>query len=261
MTECTQPSFTFAEHGRRQVVARFDGGTITSDGGGVLLRQLEQRSGIVRQFAACFRDHRQPAQVEHSVRELVSQRVYGLVLGYEDLNDHDQLRSDPLLALLSGKQDLAGKQRRRAQDRGNPGAGKSTLNRLEGTPADADSSSRYKKIVLDTGAVDRLLTDLYIQSQPRQPKRIVLDLDATTTACTAIRKGAFSTATTGIIATCRSTFSPGSSCCARACGRPISTPRRGRWKKSSASSNNCGGCGPKPRSCCGPTAVFAATRS
>ena len=179
MTECTQPSFTFAEHGRRQVVARFDGGTITSDGGGVLLRQLEQRSGIVRQFAACFRDHRQPAQVEHSVRELVSQRVYGLVLGYEDLNDHDQLRSDPLLALLSGKQDLAGKQRRRAQDRGNPGAGKSTLNRLEGTPADADSSSRYKKIVLDTGAVDRLLTDLYIQSQPRQPKRIVLDLDAT----------------------------------------------------------------------------------
>ena len=179
MTECTQPSFTFAEHGRRQVVARFDGGTITSDGGGVLLRQLEQRSGIVRQFAACFRDHRQPAQVEHSVRELVSQRVYGLVLGYEDLNDHDQLRSDPLLALLSGKQDLAGKQRRRAQDRGNPGAGKSTLNRLEGIPADADSSSRYKKIVLDTGAVDRLLTDLYIQSQPRQPKRIVLDLDAT----------------------------------------------------------------------------------
>ena len=179
MAECTQPSFTFAEHGRRQVVARFDGGTITSDGGGVLLRQLEQRSGIVWQFAACFRDHRQPAQVEHSVRELVSQRVYGLVLGYEDLNDHDQLRSDPLLALLSGKQDLAGKQRRRAQDRGNPGAGKSTLNRLEGTPADADSSSRYKKIVLGTGAVDRLLTDLYIQSQPRQPKRIVLDLDAT----------------------------------------------------------------------------------
>ena len=179
MTECTQPSFTFANHGRRQVVARFDGGTITSDGGAVLLRQTEQRTGIVRQFADCFRDHRQPGQVEHSVRELVSQRVYGLALGYEDLNDHDQLRSDPLLALLSGKQDLEGKQRRRAQDRGNPGAGKSTLNRLEGTPADAGSQSRYKKIVLDTSAVERLLTDLYIQSQPRQPKRIVLDLDAT----------------------------------------------------------------------------------
>ena len=179
MTECTQTSFSFADHSRRRVVARFDGGTITSDGGGVLLRQLELRSGIVRQFADCFHDHRQPGQVEHSVRELVSQRVYGLVLGYEDLNDHDQLRSDPLLALLSGKQDLEGKQRRRRQDRGKAGAGKSTLNRLELTPAKAAASSRYKKIVLDTSAVDRLLTDLYIQSQPRRPERIVLDLDAT----------------------------------------------------------------------------------
>jgi hypothetical protein len=179
MTECTQTSFTFANHARRQVVARFDGGAITSDGGSVLLRQIEQRTGIVRQFAACFRDHRQPAQVEHSVRELVAQRVYGLALGYEDLNDHDQLRADPLLALLSGKQDLAGAQRRRPQDRGNPGAGKSTLNRLELTAAAGGASSRYKKIALDTAAADRLLTALYIQSQPRQPERIVLDLDAT----------------------------------------------------------------------------------
>ncbi|MEE8098700.1 MAG: IS1380 family transposase, partial [Hyphomicrobium sp.] len=179
MTECTQTSFTFANHARRQVVARFDGGAITSDGGSVLLRQIEQRTGIVRQFAACFRDHRQPAQVEHSVRELVAQRVYGLALGYEDLNDHDQLRSDPLLALLSGKQDLAGAQRRRPQDRGNPGAGKSTLNRLELTAAEGGASSRYKKIALDTAAADRLLTALYIPFQPRQPERIVLDLDAT----------------------------------------------------------------------------------
>ena len=81
MTECTQTSFTFANHSRRQVVARFDGGTITSDGGGVLLRQLEHSTGIVRQFAACFRDYRQPARIEHSVRELVSQRACGLVLG------------------------------------------------------------------------------------------------------------------------------------------------------------------------------------
>ena len=191
MTECTQPSFTFAEHGRRQVVARFDGGTITSDGGAVLLRQLEQRTGIVRRFAGCFRDHRQPAQIEHSVRELVSQRVYGLALGYEDLNDHDQLRCDPLLALLSGKQDLEGKQRRRAQDRGNPGVGKSTLNRLELTPAKAGAQSRYKKIVLDTSAADRLLTTLYIQSQPRQPQRIVLDLDATDDALHGRQEGRF----------------------------------------------------------------------
>ena len=188
----------------------------------MLLRQTEQRTGIVRQFAACFRDHRQPEQVEHSVRELVSQRVYGLALGYEDLNDHDQLRSDPLLALLSGKQDLAGKRRRRRRDRGKAGAGKSTLNRLERTPVDAGAQSRYKKIVLDTSAVDRLLTSLYVQSQPRQPERIVLDLDGRPAA------GHQEGVTTDTIATCRSTFSPGSSCY---CGR--STPRRGRSKRSS----------------------------
>jgi hypothetical protein len=117
--------------------------------------------------------------VEHTVSELVRQRVYGLALGYEDLNDHDQLRQDPLLALLSGKSDLEGEHRRREQDRGKAGAGKSTLNRLELTQVDATERTRYKKIVLDNQAVDRLLVDLYIQSQPGQPRRIVLDLDAT----------------------------------------------------------------------------------
>ena len=243
------------------MVARFDGGTISSDGGAVLLRQLEQRTGIVRKFADCFRDYRQPAQVEHSVPELVAQRVYGLALGYEDLNDHDQLRSDPLLALLSGKQDLEGKQRRRAQDRGKAGAGKSTLNRLELTPAKAGSQSRYKKIVLDTSAVDRLLTTLYIQSQPRQPKRIVLDLDATDDALHGRQEGRFFHGYYGCYCYLPLYIFAGEQCCARACGRPTSTPRRGRSKKSSASSNNCGGCGPRSRSCRGPAAVFAATRS
>ncbi len=263
MTECTQTSFTFAHHGRRQVVARFDGGTITSDGGAMLLRQTEQRTGIVRQFAACFRDHRQPEQVEHSVRELVSQRVYGLALGYEDLNDHDQLRSDPLLALLSGKQDLEGKRRRRRRDRSKAGAGKSTLNRLERTPASADAQSRYKKIVLDTSAVDRLLTSLYIQSQPRQPERIVLDLDATDDALHGHQEGRFFHGYYGHYCYLPLYIFAGEQLlCARL--RPanlISTPRRGRSKRSSGSSNNCVRCGPKLRSCCGPTAVFAATRS
>jgi len=109
----------------------------------------------------------------------VQQRVYGLALGYEDLNDHDQLRADPLLAMLSGKADVEGQQRRRQQDRGKAGAGKSTLNRLELTPADANRQARYKKIVMDTAAVDNLLVDLYIQRQKRAPQRIVLDLDAT----------------------------------------------------------------------------------
>jgi hypothetical protein len=152
---------------------------ITTEAGGLLLHKVEQKMGILRQFAGCFRDHRDPDRTEHRVGELVRQRVYALALGYEDLNDHDQLRADPLLGLLSGKADVEGKQRRREQDRGKAGAGKSTLNRLELTPADADEKARYKKIVLDTGAVDDLLVDLYIQRQPRQPQRIVLDLDAT----------------------------------------------------------------------------------
>ena len=179
MTECSQSCFPFAPHFSRDVVARFDGGQITTEAGALLLRPVEQRTGILRQFAACFRDYRRADLVEHSVSELVRQRVYGIALGYEDLNDHDQLRQDPLLALLSGKRDVEGEHRRREQDRGKAGAGKSTLNRLELTPADAKPDARYKKIVMDEAAVDRLLVDLYIQAQPRQPKRIVLDLDAT----------------------------------------------------------------------------------
>jgi len=179
MTECTQSCFPFAPHFSREVVARFDGGQITSEAGALLLRPVEQRTGILRQFARCFHDYRRADRVEHSVSELVRQRVYGLTLGYEDLNDHDQLRQDPRLALLSGKRDVAGEQRRREQDRGKAGAGKSTLNRLELTPANAKPNARYKKVVIDPAGVDRLLVDLYIQSQQRQPKRIVLDLDAT----------------------------------------------------------------------------------
>lgn len=179
MTECSQTSFHFATDCRRDVVARFDGGRITSEAGGLLLHRTEQQTGILRQFARCFRDYRKPALIDHSVSELVRQRVYGLALGYEDLNDHDQLRADPLLALLSGKADVSGHTRRRQRDRGKPGAGKSTLNRLELTPADAAEKSRYKKIALDTAAVDDTLVDLYIQRQPRQPQQIVVDLDAT----------------------------------------------------------------------------------
>jgi len=179
MTECTQASFAFATDCQRTVVAKFDGGTITTEGGGLLLHQTEQKRGILRQFAACFRDYRDPTRIDHSVGELVRQRVYGLALGHEDLNDHDQLRADPLLAMLSGKADVDGQQRRRQRDRGKAGAGKSTLNRMELTPADANEKSRYKKIAVDTEAVDEVMVDLYIQRQPQPPQRIVLDLDAT----------------------------------------------------------------------------------
>lgn len=179
MTKCTETGYCFATEFRRQIVGKFDGGTITTEAGGLLLYQTEQKTGILRQFAGCFRDYRDPSRTEHSVAELVRQRVYGLALGYEDLNDHERLRADPLLTMLSCKADVEGSQRRRQQDRGKAGAGKSTLNRLELTPADANEKSRYKKIALNTTAVDELLVDLYIQRQPRQPKQIVVDLDAT----------------------------------------------------------------------------------
>ena len=179
MTECTESSYAFAGDSRRTVVADFTGGTITTEAGGLLLHRTEQKTGILRQFAGCFRDHRDATRIEHSVAELVRQRVYGLALGYEDLNDHDQLRTDPLLAVLSGKADVEGQRRRRQRDRGKAGAGKSTLNRLELTAAEANEKSPYKKIALDTNAVDELLVDLYIQRQRRCPQRIVIDLDAT----------------------------------------------------------------------------------
>jgi hypothetical protein len=160
-------------------VGRFDGGRITTDGGGLLLREAERVTGIIRRFASCFTDYRDPERIEHTVEELVGQRVYGIALGYEDLNDHDDLRYDPLLAVLVGKEDPLGRGRHRREDRGKPLAGKSTLNRLELTPVRANAASRYKKITLDRRSVQCLFTDVFLQSHDRPPRRIVLDLDAT----------------------------------------------------------------------------------
>jgi Transposase DDE domain group 1 len=179
MTECTQSSFSFAALYRRAVVAQFDGGDITTDAGGLLLREVDRRLNLTQRLAACFIDHRRPDLIEHTVPELVGQRLYGLALGYEDLNDHDQLRADPLLAVLIGKVEPKGTDRRRKQDRGKAGAGKSTLNRLELTPENADAKARYKKILYQQPALDELLTDLFLESYPEPPARIVLDLDAT----------------------------------------------------------------------------------
>ena len=112
-TECNQLAFDFHPLGGRRVTAAFDGGTITSDAGRLLLRELESRSGLLASLAQCFDDHRDPELVEHTVEELLKQRVFALALGYEDLNDHDTLRTDPLLATLVGKQDPFGQERRR----------------------------------------------------------------------------------------------------------------------------------------------------
>jgi hypothetical protein len=140
---------------------------------------VEKRTGIIRQFAACFQDHRQAERIEHGVEELVAQRVYGLALGYEDLNDHDQLRHDPLLGVLAGKADPSGQSRARRRDQGKALAGKSTLNRLELTAAEVKEKERYKKITLDFTAVDKLLADLFLQAHGEPPKQIILDLDST----------------------------------------------------------------------------------
>jgi len=178
-TECNGKLLEFHPLGHREVRAGFEGGAITSDGGGLLLREVEKRTGIVERFAACFTDHREAGRIEHTVRELVAQRVYGLALGYEDLNDHDELRRDPLLAVLVEKEDPTGESRARERDHGKALAGKSTLNRLELTREKVGPQERYKKIALEEAALDRLLVEVFLQSYARAPEEVVLDLDAT----------------------------------------------------------------------------------
>ena len=178
-TECNAREFDFQGLGSRAVTARFDGGAITSDAGGLLLREVEAKTGIVRRFSACFTDHRDPERVEHTVTELMAQRIFALALGYEDLNDHDALRHDPLLAVLVGKADPTGQDRRRREDRGKSLAGKSTLNRLELTPVGADEKSRYKKVVARHRDIENFFVEMFLSLHPTPPKEIVLDFDAT----------------------------------------------------------------------------------
>jgi hypothetical protein len=167
MTECNQERFEFAStSGTRQIVAEFNGGTITSDAGSVLLKETDAKMNLLKRFSRCFTDRRSPLRIEHTLEQMLRQRVYGLALGYEDLNDHDSLRLDPLLGVMAGKAE--------------PGtdllAGKSTLNRMElgtGTP------SRYKKITFWRDSVDELLVDIFLEAHPTAPAQIVLDIDTT----------------------------------------------------------------------------------
>lgn len=175
-TDCNPPQLEFQGWARRTVVAAFDGGTISSDGGILLLGEVDRQRGILDRFAACFEDHRNPAYVEHTVEDLVRQRVFALALAYEDLNDHDELRTDPLLATVVGKADPTGNDRRQEQDRGKPLAGKSTLNRLEWGAVTQD---RYRKITVDDAAVDHFFVDVFLSAHEQAPAEIVLDLDAT----------------------------------------------------------------------------------
>jgi hypothetical protein len=178
-TQCKSRTLLFQTNTKREIVAHFDGGNICSDAGGLLLQQTERSTGIIKRFAACFTDHRNGDLIEHSVEELLAQRIYGLALGYEDLNDHDELRHDPLLAVLVGKSDPTGEHRLRHRDKGKALAGKSTLNRLELTPVGAHKNSRYKKITVDRHAVDDFFTDVFLDCYSSVPSEIILDLDAT----------------------------------------------------------------------------------
>jgi len=168
-TECSAELFEFAAVGRRSVVAGFDGGAITSDAGALLLKATDGAISLMERVAGCFIDRRHPAQVEHSVRTLVGQRVFGIALGYEDLNDHDELRHDPVLAVLAGK--LAARRKDCA-----PAAGKSTLNRLE---LSREQATRYHKIAHDPTAIEQLFVTLFLEAHKTAPKEIILDLDAT----------------------------------------------------------------------------------
>ncbi len=178
-TQCIPEQMEFQGLARRKVVADFSGGEVTSDAGGLLVREVAEGAGILRRFAGCFTDYRNPDQIEHTITELVSQRIYGIALGYEDINDHDDLRSDVLLATLVGKTDPTGSARLRRRDRGYPLAGKSTLNRLELAPAGIESKHRYHKIVCQPELVDQFFIETFLDAHQEPPRRIILDFDAT----------------------------------------------------------------------------------
>jgi hypothetical protein len=171
----SQPgTYQFGQIGRRQVTADFSGGQMTSDGGLVLIAQLDQHYRITQRLAQCFEDHRDIKRVQHSLSDLVAQRVYGLVQGYEDLNDHDCLRTDPMFGIAMGK--LESQHPRCAAL-----AGKSTLNRLEQAknPKDFNSQDRYLRVAVKPRAIEQLLIDLCFDLSGKAPKSIFIDLDVT----------------------------------------------------------------------------------
>jgi len=250
-TECSADLFGFAAVEGRQVVAGFDGGTITSDAGALLLGATDRAVRLVERFAACFLARREPDLIEHSVRTLVMRRVIGMALGYEDLSEHDELRHDPVLAVLAGK--LAARRSDCAAL-----AGKSTLNRLELSQAEP---TRYHKISHDAAAIEGLFVELFLDAHRRAPEQIILDLDATDDPIHGQQEGRFfhgygacpragKSRTRGTASvTCRSMSSAAAICSLPSCGAPTSTPLLARSRKLPASSprsavdgRGCGSC-------------------
>ena len=247
MTECSQESFEFAAHFSRRVVGQFDSARMSSDGGALLLRQVDRKIGLLRRVVACFADGRDPQRVEHRLAEMLGQRIFGLALGYEDLNDHEELRRDPLLALLAGKRAVE-----------EPLAGKSTLNRMELTPAGSPAAQRYHKITYSPSALDQLLVEIFLEAYSQAPQQIVLDLDATDTPLHGEQEARFFHGYYGHYAICRCTFSAATICCAHGCGPPTKTPAQAVWRKWSASLARFVAAGRTPGSFCAPIPVSAA---
>jgi hypothetical protein len=180
-TECIAERFDFGTLEGRAVEAAFDAGPVTSDAGALLLKTTDRAIGLIDRFGACFHDERQRHLIEHEVRTLVGQRVFAIALGYEDLNDHDELRHDPMMAVLVGK--LTTKREECA-----PVAGKSTLNRLELSKVEP---TRYHRISHNPVAIRHLLVDLFIEARGRAPREIILDLDATDDPLHGMQEGRF----------------------------------------------------------------------
>ena len=178
-TDCNRSDTSLQPLGRRRVEAAFDAGRVSSDAGVLLLRETAQLSDFFGRVAGCFVDHRAEHRIEHTVKELVAQRILGLACGYEDLNDHDNLRHDPLFALAAGKLDPTGSDRKRERDVGCALAGHATLNRLEIAPEKLDPKRRDLKVLHDPAAFERLFVDLFLDAHQRAPDQIILDFDAT----------------------------------------------------------------------------------
>jgi hypothetical protein len=228
------------------LVAAFDGGAITSDAGALLLGATDRAIRMVDRLASCFVDRRSPAHVGHSVATLVGQRIFAIALGYEDLNDHETLRHDPLMAVLAGKLEA------RRPDCAAV-AGKSTLNRLE---LSKPEPSRYHKINYDAEAVNRLFVDLFLEAHRTAPARSPSISMPPMIRCMARRKGASFMATTNPIVTCRCIFFAGGTCFAPSSAGPTSTPARARLKRWRGSLRRSASVGPTYGFCCGADSGF-----
>ena len=249
-TECSAERSMFGRVEGRSVVAEFDGGALTSDAGGLLLGAADQRLGLVRRIARCFRDARDPRLVEHSVATLIGQRVFGIALGYEDLNDHDELRHDPLMAVLAGKLEA------RREDCA-PVAGKSTLNRLE---LSRETPTKYRKIAHEPAAIEALFVDLLLEAHDRPPQQIILDLDATDDPLHGHQEGRFFHGYYDCYCYLPLYVSAAGICWRPSSGRRTSTPAPARLRKSRASSRKFVGVGRERASCCAPTPGSPARR-